>query len=84
MLYRVILPKKAQKDLDRIDVKYASRIKAALIGLASNPYIGKKLEGQYSRQHSYRVWPYRIIYEIYKQELVVLIIRIAHRQGAYK
>ena len=83
MPYQVVLPKRVQKDLDRIDQRLASKIKAALLALADNPYLGKKLEGKYKSLFSYRVWPYRIIYEIKNKELVVLIVRIAHRQGAY-
>jgi mRNA interferase RelE/StbE len=77
------LPKRAQKDLDKIDQRFAPKIKAALVALTQNPYVGKKLEGKLSSLYSYRVWPYRIIYEVRKRELVVLIIRVAHRQSAY-
>lgn len=84
MEYRVIIPKKVQKDLDNIDKRYKERILAALTVLAGNPYSGKGLEGEKKGQWSYRVWPYRIIYEIYKQELIILIIRIGHRGGVYK
>ncbi|MBU4299512.1 type II toxin-antitoxin system RelE/ParE family toxin [Patescibacteria group bacterium] len=33
--------------------------------------------------YSYRVWPYRIIYRIYKNLLLIIVIRIGHRQGVY-
>jgi len=52
--------------------------------IALDPFVGKKLKGEYENQYSYRVWPYRIIYEIRKNELVVLVIRVGHRQGVYK
>jgi len=42
------------------------------------------LEGEYRGQWSLRVWPYRIIYRVEKRKLIVLILEIAHRQGAYK
>lgn len=84
MQYEVILPKKVQKDLRRIDSRYLNRIKAALVALAENPYIGKGLEGKRKNDWSYEVWPYRIIYVIKHEELVVLVIRIGHRQGVYK
>ncbi len=84
MQYQVILPKKVQKDLKKIDSRYINRVKAALVALAGNPYIGKGLDGEHKGQWSYEVWPYRIIYLIKKNELVVLIIRIGHRQGVYK
>jgi mRNA interferase RelE/StbE len=60
------------------------KIQTALLVIASNPYVGKKLKGKYKDALSYRVWPYRIQYIINKNELVVLVIRIDHRQGVYK
>jgi mRNA interferase RelE/StbE len=83
MQYKLVIPRKAQKDLDNIDSRYKSRISIALISLEKNPLLGKKLDGEYKEQRSYEVWPYRIIYEIRKRELIILIIRIGHRQGVY-
>ena len=84
MAYKIVIPKKAQKDLDLVDKRYKQRIQAALVSLSSDPFLGKKLDGKYKGLHSYEVWPYRIIYEIIKHKLVILIIRISHGQGAYK
>ena len=56
----------------------------ALDALEEDPFIGKKLSGEFQGIRSFRVWPYRILYEIKKKELFVFVIRIAHRQGAYK
>jgi mRNA interferase RelE/StbE len=83
MEYKIVLPKKAQKDLNEIDVRYKQKIQAALLSLSSDPFLGKKLRGEMKEQRSYEVWPYRIIYEIRRKELVILIIRIGHRQGVY-
>jgi len=84
MAYKIVLPRKVQKDLDKIDNRYKQQIRVALASLSNDPFLGKKLDGEYKGQRSYEVWPYRIIYEIFKHELVVLIIRIGHRQGVYK
>jgi mRNA interferase RelE/StbE len=83
MVYKIVLPKKVQKDLDRIDNRYKQRIHVALISLSSDPFLGKKLGGERKEERSYEVWPYRIIYKILQNELVILVIRIKHRQGAY-
>lgn len=84
MQYRVIIPKKVQKDLNRVDQKFKSKILSTLAILANNPFIGKKLKGKHKEKWSYQIWPYRIIYKIYQKELTVLLIRIGHRQGVYK
>lgn len=84
MSYQVIVPKKVQKELDKIDTKYKTRILAVLVSLEDNPYLGKKLGGKYKGEWSYNVWPYRIIYEIEKKKLIIVIVHIGHRQGSYK
>lgn len=49
-----------------------------------DPFIGKKLEGRFEGAYSYRVWPYRIIYRVYKNLLIVVVVHVGHRQGVYK
>lgn len=84
MNYQVRLTPKAEKDLVSITSRDKIRVVLALQGLAENPFAGKKLKGELDGLYSVRVWPYRIIYEIYKKKLLVLVIRIGHRQEAYK
>ena len=79
MRHQIQLPKRAQKDLDRVDVRYRTRIITGLIALSSDPHLGKKLHGKYKHERSYEIWPYRIVYHITKSAIV--IIRIGHRQG---
>ncbi len=83
MAYQVIIPAKVQKELNKIPVNYHRKIIVALVVLSSNPYSGKKLKGKRKGEWSLIVWPYRIIYRIKKYQLVVLIIKIGHRQGIY-
>ena len=84
MQWEIKFEKKAQKELDKIPVQYRERILAILPAIAQNPFVGKKLDGELNGLYSYRVWPYRIIYKTYKQLLVIIVVRIGHRQGAYK
>lgn len=84
MEWEIKIDKRAQKDLEKIPKTYQNQVLATLPLLANNPFIGKKLEGKMLGLYSYRVWPYRIIYRIYKKLLLVIIIRIGPRQGIYK
>lgn len=85
MAWEIKFKKKAEKNLDKISAQYQGKILAALPEIAKNPFGGKKLDGELAGLYSYRVWPYRIIYKIYKKILVIVIIRIGHRgQGVYK
>lgn len=84
MEYHIRLALKAEKDLAKIKDRARTRILLALSGLEENPFSGKKLKGELDGLYAVRVWPYRIIYTLYKKELLIIIIRIGHRQGAYK
>lgn len=82
-MHQVVLRKTAQKNLEKIDARYKHRIVLALVELSKNPYIGKRLEGQLRDFYSLRVWPYRIIYQVFNKELIIFVAQIKHRQGVY-
>ncbi len=84
MEYQVIIEPKAKKQLNKIPHIYRDKLYKTLRSLAEDPFQGKKLEGELKGQYSTRVWPYRIIYQIYKKQLFISIIDVGHRQGAYK
>lgn len=83
MAWDVRLAKKAEKDLANLSAKYRKKVLIVLLRLVEDPFFGKKLDGELKGLYSCRVWPYRIIYKVYKTDLVVIIIRIGHRQGIY-
>ncbi len=83
-MYEVIFTGKTEKRLNKIPVVWRERILLSLGKLTKDPFIGKKLEGRYKNDYSIRVWPYRIIYTIKKKELIVEVIEIAQRGGAYR
>lgn len=84
MKYRIELSKKAEKSLEKIDKRFKTRIERVIDSLSIDPLIGKPLEGEYLGLRSCRVWPYRIIYQVYRYQLLILVINIRHRQSAYK
>jgi len=81
MRYQVKLKSRAEKELNSLLKRDYYRVIIALVGLAADPFVGKKLEGKYKDYYSLRVWPHRIIYQINKRELLVFVIRIGHRRG---
>lgn len=82
--YRIELTEQAQRSLKNLPSKAVDRIKRQIAELSIDPHLGKALSGEYEGMHSLRVWPYRVLYEIVRQRLVVSIIEIGHRQGIYK
>ena len=83
-MYQVILKKTAIKNLKKIDERYKARINLALLELLKDPFIGKQLKGRLRAFYSLRVWPYRIVYQIIHNQLIVFVVQIKHRQGSYK
>jgi len=83
-MYQIILARKAKKSLSKLPKFFQIKVMKILASLKFNPYIGKKLEGKYKNDYSIHVWPYRIIYTIKKQQLIIEVIEIEHRGGAYK
>ncbi|MBU4298752.1 type II toxin-antitoxin system RelE/ParE family toxin [Patescibacteria group bacterium] len=82
-MYQLKIKQRAKKQLAKIPKIYQDKILAALPIIQQNPFHGKKLGGKLIGAYSYRVWPYRIIYRIYKNLLLIIVIRIGHRQGVY-
>ena len=83
-MYKVLIKRKAEKELNNIPDLFRERIKKGLYLLQTDPFMGKHLLGKLKGFYSLKIWPYRIIYTIYKKDLVVFVISIAHRQNAYK
>ena len=83
-MYQIVFSKKANKSLQKIPTVYLIRIKRKLALISKEPYSGKKLEGDLADKYSVRAWPYRIIYSIRKDKLIVEVLKIEHRQGVYK
>jgi mRNA interferase RelE/StbE len=81
--YTIVLSKKAQKQLDKLQDHIAAPIIDAITGLGKNPrpvgYI--KLKGR--EGYRVRVGNYRIIYDIYDTELIVDVITLGHRKDIY-
>jgi len=83
MNYRITVKPSAEKELEKIENKDRKRILEALWHLSADPFLGKKLAGEYHGYYSLRVWPYRIIYTVLRKKLLVVVIKIGHRQGVY-
>ena len=84
MSYTLFIDDRVIKDLKKVDKVWQKRIlKAIKTRLIADPYIGKKLVGDLSPYYRYRVGDYRVIYEIYEQDLYITVIKIKHRKNVY-
>jgi mRNA interferase RelE/StbE len=83
--WQVIIHRKAERILKRLDGDLLERIRQAIRGLASEPRPPgyKKLTG-YENFYRIRVGDWRIIYAIEDKQLIVLVLEISPRGGVYR
>jgi len=85
--YKVEFVKSAKKEFDHLPSKIKERITEALKFLSQNPFSDllrtKKIKGA---DHLYRIriGDYRLVYEIQKMRLLILVIKIGHRKEIYR
>ena len=84
MTYSLNFSKQALKDLGKINEPYYSTIKQAIADLTTNPrpHGYKKLKGRDG--YRIRVSNYRVIYNIFDNQLIVDIITLGHRKDIYE
>lgn len=70
--------------LARRERELYKRIANVLDSLQENPWQGKMLKGKLKGRYSYRVGAYRIIYAVFRNQLLVVVIDIGHRRDVYK
>jgi len=83
--YRIRIKQSAQKELESISTKAdRRRIVERIQALARNPrpHGCSKLSGR--ELYRVRQGRYRILYSIQDRELLIHVIRIAHRKSAYR
>mgnify|MGYP001395688602 CR=1 FL=1 len=82
--YTVEVTVKAKKQIRKLLPITKFRIAHALEDLASDPYRGKILKANLKGLYSYRIGDYRIIYQIFKNKLIIQIIKVMHRRDVYR
>jgi mRNA interferase RelE/StbE len=82
--WRVIVKHKAEKTLQRLPRDLRQRLAVAIDSLAIEPRPpgSKKLVGE--AFYRLRVGDWRIIYAIEDDQLIVLVVKVAPRGGAYR
>lgn len=83
-MYEIAYTKEANDRIGKLDTKKKEQIKHAIERIAKDPDIGKRLLHEFSGLLSYRSGDYRIIYRIYHDKVLILILTIGHRKDIYK
>ncbi len=82
--YNIQIRKKAQKSLSKIPDPFQSNIIENIRKLAQNPYPHQSIKLTGREAWRIRIGNYRVIYEIFENELVILVLNIGHRKNIYK
>lgn len=82
--YSVRIKRSASKELALIPLDARERLIAAIDRLGEQPLAGALLKGGLRGLRRLRVGNYRIVYEVLDDELIVLVIRVAHRRESYR
>lgn len=84
--YRVKIKSSAQKEIPKLPSK---DLRDKVVDIINDLYINplpddsKKIKGS-NNIYRIRQGMYRIIYRIYKNELLVIVIRVRHRRDVYR
>ena len=85
-MYKVVYLDQVEKDIKKLDKptirKIFDRIENYLV---KDPQgLGKALHGEFEGYWRYRWGDYRVIYKISEKEVLILVLRIAHRKSVYE
>lgn len=84
MKYEVEISPSAIKSLARIPKRDRLRIEGAIELLQSNPYPPAAIKLTERSEYRVRVGNYRVIYDVVRGKLVILVLTIGHRKDVYR
>lgn len=85
MNYSIIITHSAKKTIKNLDENTRTRIIKRMKEMQKCPFTGdvKPLKGLPGEWRT-RVGDWRIIYSVDRDQLIVMVLKVAHRGGAYK
>lgn len=83
--YKVQFRRSAEKSLEKLDPRSRARILRGIVALADDPRPPgvKALSGQEALWRI-RIGDFRVVYQVRDDELLVLVVRVAHRREVYR
>ena len=83
--YEIEFTKEAEKNLKKLPSQIQSRISKAIEGLKTNsrPSGCKKLTA-HQRTYRIRIGDYRVIYDIYDNEIKIVVLNAEKREDVYR
>ena len=84
-MYKVVYLDQVENDLKKLDKPATRKILDRIENyLAKDPKgLGKLLKGGFAGYWRYRYGDYRVVYKISEKEILIIVLRIAHRKSVY-
>lgn len=83
-MLHVLIEKKGQKDLKRLEKRYLVKVRGVFDQLQKNPLLGEKMSGNFKGCYRVKIPPLRIIYSLDIRRKEIRILAIGYRGGIYK
>jgi len=80
-MYQAVFSSRAKKSLRRVPKKFQKKIKEAILALEENPFrFGTiKLSGYPLAEYRHRVGDYRILFDLWEEKKILMILDIKRR-----
>jgi len=82
-MYEAIIEPPAERFILQLKKEEQIKLLDAIEQLENNPRLGKELVGRLQGLRSLRMDSYKIIYKVEDLKLLVLVLRIGHRENIY-
>jgi mRNA interferase RelE/StbE len=83
--YKIEIKKSAQKEIRKLPLEIREKVVSIINQLYDDPVPteAQKIKGS-DNIYRIRQGAYRIVYRLYKNELLVIVIRVRHRKDVYQ
>lgn len=82
--YKIEIKRSAQKEIEHLPKMELKTILSAISQLRENPRGHQTLKLANQDRYRLRVGRYRVLYEIHEYDLMLFIVKVAHRKEAYR
>lgn len=82
--YNIEIKKSAAKEIKKLPAKNINGVIKILDELAGNPRPEGCLKLSNNEKYRIRFGVYRLLYEIYDDRLLIIVVKVAHRKDVYR
>ncbi len=82
--YKIEIKKTAAKEIKKLPTKDINRVIKLIDKLAGNPRPGGSIKLSNNEKYRIRFGVYRLLYEIYDDRLLIIVVKVAHRKDVYR